>query len=278
MTATKAAGSDGAGETPAADDRPLFIVGAVRSGTTLTRDLLRRVPDFICPEESHFFRWAEPFRTPHSLQPYRNNNLLRKHREIDGVHAEDFERILTSSRSKAELQRNYITAFARAKGITGPYRWFDKTPQNVYGAPLIAQELPRARFLHLVRNPLNVVASVQLGRQVKIPDIHGACNYWLEAVMIMTTVKAAYPDRVLTMRYEDMIADVPAAMARILTHADIAAPQRLFKASDAHDERNLWRTGLTPAAARCVRNRCGALAAQFGYDLADELAGHGIAG
>ena len=31
-----------------ADDRPLFIIGSVRSGTTLTRDLLRRVPDFIC--------------------------------------------------------------------------------------------------------------------------------------------------------------------------------------------------------------------------------------
>ena len=39
-----------------ADDRPLFIIGSVRSGTTLTRDLLRRVPDFICPEETHFFR------------------------------------------------------------------------------------------------------------------------------------------------------------------------------------------------------------------------------
>jgi hypothetical protein len=278
MTATGSAGSDVQGETLEADDRPLFIVGAVRSGTTLTRDLLRRVPNFICPEESHFFRWAEPFRTPHSLQPYRNNNLLRKHREIDGVHAEDFERILTSSRSKADLQRNYITAFARAKGITGPYRWFDKTPQNVYGAPLIAQQLPKARFLHLVRNPLNMVASVQLGRQVKIPDIHGACNYWIEAVMIMATVEAAYPDRVLTMRYEDLIADVPAAMARILAHAGVAAPGGLFKMSDAHDERNLWRTGLKPAAARCVRNRCGALTAQFGYDIDAELAVHGTGG
>ena len=33
-----------------ADDQPLFIIGSVRSGTTLTRDLLRRVPNFICPE------------------------------------------------------------------------------------------------------------------------------------------------------------------------------------------------------------------------------------
>ena len=52
-----------------ADDQPLFIIGSVRSGTTLTRYLLRRVPNFICPEETHFFRWAEPVRTPIACTP-----------------------------------------------------------------------------------------------------------------------------------------------------------------------------------------------------------------
>jgi hypothetical protein len=271
MTPEDSGRHTGTDKTPFADDRPLFIVGSVRSGTTLTRDLLRRVPNYICPEETHFFRWAEPFRTPHSLQPYRNNNLLRKHREIDGISEDVFQTVLCQSRNKAELQRNYITAFARAQGIDGPYRWFDKTPQNGYGAPLIAQEMPKARFLHLVRNPLNVIASLILGRQVKIPDIHGACNYWIESVQIMATVEAAYPDRVLTMRYEDLIADVPAAMARILAHADVAAPEGLFLASDARAEQNLWRTGLKPGAARAVCNRCGRLAAQFGYDIEADL-------
>ncbi len=261
----------GDGQAPQADGRPLFIVGAVRSGTTLTRDLLRRVPYFICPEETHFFRWAEPFRTPHSWQPYRNNNLLKKHREMDGVSPEAFETVLNRSRNKSELQRNYITAFAQAKGITGPYRWFDKTPQNVYGAPLIAMEMPAARFLHLVRNPLNVVASLVLGRQVKIPDLHGACNYWIEAVQIMTSVAAAFPDRVLTMRYEDLVADVPGAMGKILDHAGVDAPGRLFRASDAHQERNLWRTELSRAQTGVVRNRCGAIARSFGYDLDADL-------
>ena len=40
------------------DGPPLFLVGCVRSGTTLTRDLLRRVPGVICPEETHFLRWS----------------------------------------------------------------------------------------------------------------------------------------------------------------------------------------------------------------------------
>jgi len=271
MNATTQPSPGDASETQPAD-QPLFIVGAVRSGTTLTRDLLRRVPNFICPEETHFFRWAEPFRTPHSMHPYRTNNLLKTHREMDGVDAESFERILGGSRNKSELQRNYITAFARAKGLHGPYRWFDKTPQNVYGAPLIAQEMPKARFLHLVRNPLNVVASLQLGRQVKIPDLHGSCNYWIESVQIMETLATAFPDRVMTLRYEDLVADVPGAMARILDHAGVEAPPGLYRASDAHPERNLWTSALKDGELFTIRKRCGALARRFGYDIGAEIA------
>lgn len=258
-------------DTPYADDRPLFITGCVRSGTTLTRNLLRRVPDFICPEETHFFRWSEPFRTPHSYQPHRNSALLRKHREMDGVPEEVFQALLVESRDKVELQRGYITAFARAKGLKGPYRWFDKTPQNFFGAALIAQEMPNARFLHLVRNPLNVVASLVLGRQVKVTDIHGACNYWIEAVQFMTTVAVAYPERVLTVRYEDLVVDVPGVMARILDHAGVAAPPGLYSAADVHRERNLWRRALVDGLAEVVVERCGDLARRHGYDLAADL-------
>jgi hypothetical protein len=254
-----------------ADDRPLFIVGAVRSGTTLTRDLLRRVPNFICPEETHFFRWAEPFRTPHSLMPYKNNTLLKKHRAIDGVDEASFEAILQKSRTKADLQRRYIAAFAQAKGVEGPYRWFDKTPQNIYGAPLIAQQMPHARFLFLVRNPLNVVASMKLGRQVKVSDLYGACNYWLEAADIAATLKAAYPERVLYVRYEDLVADVTSVMGAILAHAELEIPPMLFSQRDAHAERNLWRDALSIEDATAVRDQCFGRAKELGYDLDAEI-------
>ncbi|WP_439136552.1 sulfotransferase family protein [Roseicyclus sp.] len=260
-----------------ADDRPLFIIGSVRSGTTLTRNLLRRVPNFICPEETHFFRWAEPFRTPHSWQPHRNNMLLKRHRTMDGIDEETFESILAISRSKAELQRRYIAAFARAQGVTGPYRWFDKTPQNIYGAPLIAQQMPQARFVFMVRNPLNVVASMKLGRQVKISDLYGACNYWLEAAAIYETLNMAYRERVMCLRYEDLVADVPKLMAKIMSHIDLSAPSALFHDNDAHAEKNLWLSALTPAEAAEVRAQCGAVAATFGYDLNADLAAAGQA-
>ena len=254
---------------PPADDRPLFIVGCVRSGTTLTRDLLRRVTSFICPEETHFFRWAEPFRTPSSWAPYRNNAVLKKHRQLDGISEKAFQRILMGSHTKAELQQRYITAYARHLGITGLYRWFDKSPQNIYGAPLIAHELPKATFLHLVRNPLNVVASLKSGRCVKVADLHGACNYWVEAVHFAMTLKAAFPHRVLQMRYEDLVDDVPKAIDSILSLSDIPAVEGLFTKSDARPERNLWLNDLTEADL--VARLCGKPARAMGYNIGQQV-------
>jgi hypothetical protein len=246
---------------------PLFLVGCVRSGTTLTRDLLRRVPGVVCPEETHFLRWSEPFRTPASMPPHTQNQVLRRHREIDGVAEEVFADLLRSCRSKGELQRAYIAAFARAKGVAPPYRWIDKTPQNIYGAALILAEFPGARLLHIVRNPLNVVASMLLGRQVSVPDLHGAINYWCEAVQIAATLRKAAPERIMDLRYEDLVADVPAAMMRVLTFANLPFRDGLYNRIDAHPERDLWRDALDPEARATVIARCGPLARTHGYDL-----------
>lgn len=255
------------GPESTAQDAPLFLVGCVRSGTTLTRDLLRRVPGVICPEETHFMRWAEPFRTPASMPPHTQNQVLRQHRAIDGVTENDFAALLTTCRSRAELQRAYVAAFARARGVPKPYRWIDKTPQNIYGGALILSEFPGARLLHIVRNPLNVVASMLLGRQVAVPDVHGAINYWCEAVQIAAMLHRAAPARVMTLRYEDLVQDVPDAMSAVLRFAEIPAAADLYRRMDAHAERDLWRTALGPDERAAVLARCGALAASHGYDL-----------
>ena len=44
-----------------AQQAPFFVLGCVRSGTTMLRDALRMHPHLACPEETHFFRWGEPF-------------------------------------------------------------------------------------------------------------------------------------------------------------------------------------------------------------------------
>jgi hypothetical protein len=122
-------------------------------------------------------------------------------------------------------------------------------------------------LLHIVRNPLNVVASMLLGRQVAVPDVHGAINYWAEAVQIAATLRAAAPDRTMTCATRTWWPMFPARWPGVLRFADLAAPPGLFARTDAHPERNLWRDALAPAEREAVVSRCGALARDQGYDL-----------
>jgi hypothetical protein len=185
---------------------PFFIIGCVRSGTTMLRDVLRCHENLACPEETHFFRWGDPFGTDALNRTLASNAVLKRHRELDGVTEEEFRTMLSECNSRSDLYHRYMRLYI-SKNKPAATRWFDKTPQNIYGALLIATTMPKAKFIHIVRDPRNVAASLRLGKVVKVESIVGAANYWHESVQIIKGLKRAFPERVHELRYEDFVAD-----------------------------------------------------------------------
>ncbi len=61
-------------------DTPFFLVGCVRSGTTLLCNLLRLHPHLECPEETHIFRWALPFGSHQYLNHFRRPEIMKHHK------------------------------------------------------------------------------------------------------------------------------------------------------------------------------------------------------
>lgn len=246
-------------------EEPLFIVGCVRSGTTMVRNLLRRQPNFLCPEETHYYRYGEPYHTRAHNAPFTNSETLRKHREIDGLPDDVFQTLYTDSRTRGELLFAHVSHMARERGLPEGWRWFDKTPQNVYGMALMRAEFPKARFLHLVRHPLNVVASLKVGKVIKVADVIGAANYWLEAVKIVRTLAPILGDDLLELRYEDIGTDPVAALTRISEFARLPAPVGLYAPEDVYEERNQYLSVLGPGEIKAVWRHCGRMAEQYGY-------------
>jgi Sulfotransferase family len=198
---------------------PFFIIGCVRSGTTMLRNALRMHPNLASPEETHFYRWAEPYGTEAYTRIVTSNPVLKRHREIDGITEEEFRRMVMTSRSRDQLYYKYMDLFVSRRKPAAK-RWFDKTPQNVYGAALAAGRMERASFVHIVRHPVNVVASLRIGKVMKVDPLAGACNYWNEAVDTMKVLKRAYPTRVYELRYEDFARDPMAQMKQLLAFLD----------------------------------------------------------
>ena len=250
------------------DNSPFFIVGAPRSGTTLLRDILRSHPRLVSPEETFYFRWPFPFGT----REYRHTNLsnptIKQHRAIDGLSEEAFLQALETHRSRRDVM-DFHGAHVAARA--GKPRWFDKTPQNVYGMFLLAGYYPESKFVCIWRNPLNVAASLFEGRQIKAHTIEGAINYWMEAALIVREFRGAHPDRLVSLRYEDLTA-APERTTRSLLDAIGEDPDVIdYPWSKVHAEANRFEHALTAEQIALLQETTGALAAEVGYavDLPD---------
>lgn len=246
------------------NNSPFFIVGCVRSGTTLLRNVLRRHPHLASPEETHFFRWAEPFGGIPFRRMAIENRVLKRHREMDGISEAEFEMLVDQSASRAELCRRYMRLYID-RNKPEAQRWFDKTPQNVYGAALIAGEIPEAKFIHIVRHPLDVIASLRIGVVVKVQNLIAACSYWNEAAAIINVVKTAYPKRVYELRYEDFTREPLAELEKILGFLGESYDPKYFRALQmkpkTHDHNELFSEDELAE----IKWHCRYWGAQYGY-------------
>ena len=243
---------------------PFFIVGCVRSGTTLLRDVLRSHPRLVAPEETHFFRWAEPFGGVPYQKMVSDNRVLKRHREMDGIEESEFQTILKLSISRADLYERYMQLYIE-KNKPGAQRWFDKTPQNVYGAALIAGAIPDAKLIHIVRNPLDVVSSLRIGIIVKVQNLVGACNYWNEAAEIMHVVKKAYPERVYEVKYEDFTLNPQPEIRKMLLFLGERYDSEYFKEIQMVPSCHDYTTLFSNVELARIKQLCGRWGVKYGY-------------
>ncbi len=243
---------------------PFFLVGCVRSGTTLLRNLLRQHPNLESPEETHFFRWPHSFGTGDFTHIQQHNETLRAHRELDGVDELQYFNLLAEATSRRGLQDGYAKLYMQARD-SGALRWFDKTPQNIYGILLMSAVYPDAKFVHIVRHPLNVVSSLRAGKVMGPHTLQAGINTWLEAVSIAAEFQSAWPDRIHTLTYEDLTTSPELVLHTLLDFLGEAAPANLFDVSQVHAERNLHEEQLSEAERAMIRKQLAGEMAQYGY-------------
>lgn len=249
------------------DNSPFFLVGCVRSGTTLLRDLLRLHPRLECPEETHFFRWADPFGSWRYRNHYKGTGLLKTHREMDGFAEFGFHHILNNTHSRREMMDHYGRKFLEYRGNPGG-RWFDKTPQNVYGVLMLSAAYPEARFVHVCRHPLNVVASLMEGAVMPQHHLDAAINYWVEAVSILHEFRAVAGERLIEMKYEDFTSEPYGWLVRLLEFLGEDPLVDRESLPEVHTEKNKYREKLSEKEVEEVLQRTEPYLSRYGYGRA----------
>lgn len=248
------------------DDTPFFILGCVRSGTTLLRDILRIHPRLESPEETHFFRWADPFGSPRFEKQYVGTKLFEGHRELDKISLKDFSVMLHLARDKKELNDFYARAYLANNGNPAA-RWFDKTPQNIYGILLLNYMYPSAKFIHIYRHPYNVVSSLKEGKVMAKHEVKGAINYWMESMMMLNEFKKmpGVRERIFELKYEDMVASPKQDITELLQFLGEDPSQFDFSKIKTHKEKDKYKSILTETELHYIKQLCEPYFSLYGY-------------
>jgi tetratricopeptide (TPR) repeat protein len=184
---------------------PLFIVGMFRSGTTLLERLLAGHPDIADAGESGGFfarlRLAADNAGP--LSPAFLDVARQADPQALGA---DF---MASQRWRARGRRF----------------WTEKLPANVLLAGFIARALPRARFLHMRRPPMDVCFSnlrMLFGRACAYSyDQHELAGYYRNYAALTDHWRGVLGERWLDVDHADLVADPDAQMRRVLAHCGL---------------------------------------------------------
>lgn len=223
---------------------PFFIVGSGRCGSTLLRRILT-AHSRVCipPEMGYLAQVIEGFRQRAWRKwPQLCANVLDWYRFTDNwkpliepivpsvlVRLQDLPPDLRSLGRIIDLIYRVV---APAQGKDEGCLWGDKTPANTDIMPKIHEVFPGARFIHLLRDGCDVVASFL--EKDNLYTFESAAERWRDSVVRARQFAGKLPKQVLEIRYEELVRDPEASVRRCCALLEIDfKPEMLAEKSHA---------------------------------------------
>jgi hypothetical protein len=184
----------------------VFLVGAPRSGTTWLQIMLARHPDLSTCQETHLFSSFLSSMQQHWRQFAKSNRGA-------GLQA------AISHGKFIELERHFALSVLDSIGDAPII--LEKTPAHVTVLSDIMEVLPEARFIHIIRDPRSVAASLAAagkdwGHSWASTDSMRNARRWMNCVTAGIALRDR-PSIYCEVRYEDLLTDAAAELERIFT-------------------------------------------------------------
>lgn len=206
-------------------DRPIFVVGCARSGTTLLQLMLHAHPRIAIPPETRFLTEAYEQRERFGdLRDPANVDAL-----VDWIFVDPKQRLVRDLHLDTEEVRRRAHEVEPTIGtilglVLAMYaerwdkpRWGDKRPSYFKRIDELLAMFPDAQFVHLIRDGRDCVASLQHMSWWGSGSI-GAMQNWVAAMQVGARCRRRLrDDQFLELRYEDLVTEPRPQLQRLCT-------------------------------------------------------------
>ena len=257
---------------PAPGKGPIFILGAMGSGTTLLRLVLDSHDNVAIPPETGFMRAYKA----HRFVPFKWTG--RNWAKRLGWSEEEFD---------AELSRLYDRLFMRYVEAHGKQRWGEKTPFHIWHVDAMARLFPDSVFVAIVRHPGGSMGSNMNRWRFGLTR---AASHFDRYTREMLRQAARFPDRTVLLRYEELLLQPEPLLRelldwlgepwseRVLEHHVVQADrggkevvEGRNRVSDPLDVSRIdrWKRTIDATMRKALERRLGRLPEFLGYSMQD---------
>ena len=182
---------------------PVFLIGFPRSGTTLLEQILDSHPQVQAMEEKP----AVAHLVQHALALLDSTGCT-----LEGLQDAQIE----------HLQQLYFSEVSRHVSVRPGQVLIDKMPLNLLQAPVIARVFPQARFILALRHPCDVSLSCLMqnfavnASMANFYTLDDTAQLYAQVMQTWRHYTDQLPLNVHTLRYEDLVADLPLQSKQVL--------------------------------------------------------------
>ena len=199
------------------DERPLFIIGSERSGTTLLLAILACHPRIAVPEVTWYYPRFRPYLHTFGDLSERANFVTLAHEMAYGLRV-PFWRMPDANpatfgdeiAARADaLQRSFAGVFAamfeRYCAHVDKPRWGEKTPGNVFYIDRILEDFPNAQFVYIYRDCRDASAEF-IDSQFGPTNAYNAALMWRDGQQAVKPFRESLgADQWINVCYEDFV-------------------------------------------------------------------------
>ncbi len=201
--------------------RPVFIVSAPRSGSTLFRLILDAHPRLAVPSPAWLYEMVYPYlysygdlASPENFMALAEDifeNPFIKNMKLD-ITPKD----LVSASEEPTFRGLYDALHRHYAERTGKERWGEKSPRNSFWMEEIKGDFPDAQFVHIVRDGRDMAIDIADSPEMLPENIYSGAHVWKDFTgAAHGSGKRMGDSDYYVIRYEDLCAEPEDALKKL---------------------------------------------------------------